>query len=133
MEIKKFENGLIAFDFENEMVNATDMIKSYPDKRINNFLVRKDVKAFIEELESVTDIPVTVVKQGGTGQGTWMNKLLAYKFASYLCPKFEVFVYRTFDCAINEKLKQQQYQLDYFWDKEDQKDLYFQNQEDRNK
>ena len=37
MEIKKFENSLIAFDFEKEMVNATDMAKKF-GKRPNDFL-----------------------------------------------------------------------------------------------
>lgn len=124
MKIKKFEKRLIAFDFENEMVNATDMIKNYPDKKMNNFLRTKQTKDFIKTLESETLKSVTVVKRGGKEQGTWMHKLLAYKFAAFLSPKFEVFVYKTFDCAINEKLKSQQRQLDYFWDREDRNDLY---------
>ena len=32
MDIKKFENSLIAFDFESEFVNANDMAKKYKKK-----------------------------------------------------------------------------------------------------
>lgn len=124
MEIKKFENSLIAFDFESEMVNATDMIKLYPEKRINNFLRNQQTIDFINELESDARISATTVKKGGVEQGTWMHRLLAFKFAAWLNPKFELFVYKTFDEVIQNKIKSQQRQLDYFWDKQDLKDLY---------
>ena len=133
MEIKKFENSLIAFDFEKEMVNATDMAKKF-GKRPNDFLQIDATKAFIKELESDTtvtcnvDFQAVVTVKGGNiskiSQGTWMHRLLAYKFAAWLSPKFELFVYKTFDETIQTKLKNQQRQLDYFWDREDQKDLY---------
>lgn len=123
MYIEKFESNLVAFDFENETVNATDMIKAFPEKKMNNFLRNQQTKDFIDVLKSNTRISVILAKTGNTG-GTWMHKLLAYKFASWLSPQFELFVYQTFDKAINERLKQQQRQLDYFWDKQDQTDLY---------
>jgi hypothetical protein len=131
MKIEKFKERLIAFDTENETVNATDMLKLFPNKRMNDFLDNKQTREFIKELENTeTDIPASAVIQivkGGNNkksQGTWMHKLLAYKFASWLSPEFEVFVYKVFDNSIREKLNWQQRQLDYFWDKEDQKDLY---------
>ena len=124
MEIKKWNKNLIAFDFDNEMVNATDIIKSFPEKRMNNFLRNQQTVDFINELESDTLISATVVKQGGLKQGTWMHRLLGYKFAAWLSPKFELFVYKTFDNAIQNKLKSQQRQLDYFWDKSDNSDIY---------
>lgn len=115
---------MIAFDFDKETVNATDMIKAFPEKKMNNFLRNQQTKEFIKELESDTLKSVTLVKQGGSSQGTWMHKILAYKFASWLSPKFELFVYKTFDKVMQEKLKTQQMQLDYFWDKSDQSDIY---------
>lgn len=124
MEIKKFEQTLIAFDFDNEMVNATDMLKSFPEKRMNDFLRLKSTKEYIKVLERETGIPVTIVKQGGTVQGTWMHRLLAYDFAAWLSPEFKLFIYTTFDSFIKEKLINQQRQLDYFWDKQDNIDLY---------
>ena len=136
MEIKKFKESLIAFDFENEMINATDMLKKYPNKNMGNFLRNQQTKDFIKVFESdmqnytSNDFQaVTIVKGNFTGktQGTWMHKILAYKFAAWLSAEFELFVYKTFDEIIQKKLKQQQYQLDYFWDKSDQKDLYYQN------
>ena len=124
MKIEKFNNRLIAFDFESEMVNATDMLKAFPNKRMGDFLRLKQTKEYISLLESETIIPVTVIKQGGSEQGTWMNRLLAYDFAAWLSPEFKLFIYKIFDKAIQDKLIDQQRQLDYFWDKSDQKDLY---------
>lgn len=123
MDIKKFENTLIAFDFDNEMVNATDMIKSFPNKRMNDFLSNQQTNDFIKVLTLKAGNTVFKTEPGRYG-GTWMNKLLAYKFAAWLSPEFELFVYEIFDNFINEKLKNQQRQLDYFWDKEDQNDIY---------
>jgi hypothetical protein len=140
VEIKKFENSLIAFDLDSDMVNATDMARIYK-KRPIDFLKLDSTKAFIDALESdvsqnhIDDFQiVTTIKGGrqdGKSQGTWMCKLLAYKFASWLDPKFEVFIYRVFNEVVEnfkkevaEKLENQQRQLDYFWDKSDQNDLY---------
>lgn len=124
MEIKKFENSLIAFDFDMEIVNATDMLKSYPNKRMNDFLRQKSTKEYINYLEMKTGIPVTLVKYGGSKQGTWMHRKLAYEFAGWLSIEFKDFIYEVFDSVIREKLHNQQRQLDYFWDKSDIKDLY---------
>jgi hypothetical protein len=131
MKIEKFNNRLIAFDFENEMVNATDILKLFPEKRMNNFLRNEHTKQFMNELERDTLISATVIKQGGVDQGTWMHRLLAFKFAAWLDPKFELFVFKVFDAARNEHIKKQdeklinqQMQLDYFWDKDDIKSLY---------
>jgi hypothetical protein len=137
MNIEKFKDKLIAFDYDNEMVNATDMLKAFPEKRMNNFLRQKQTIEYISILEnhlksdtqkSVSkDIQILKVIKGNSNnkiQGTWMHKLLAYKFAAWLNPEFELFVYRIFDKVIKEKMDWQQRQLDYFWDREDIKDLY---------
>jgi hypothetical protein len=136
MEIKKFENTLIAFDFDNEVVNTTDMAKPY-NKRPVDFLRLDSTLAFIEAYKTTVSQKHTDENQlvrtvnGGKSPGTWMSKILAYKFAAWLDPKFEVFVFSVFNEAIEkykkeskEKLENQQRQLDYFWDKSDQKDLY---------
>ena len=133
MEIKKFENELIAFDFDKEMVNATDMAKKF-NKRPVDFLKLDSTKAFMKTLETDVqennnvDFQAVVTVRGGNiskiPQGTWMHKLLAYKFAAWLNPKFELFIYKTFDEIIQNKLRYQQMQLDFFWDKSDQNDLY---------
>lgn len=133
MEIKKFENSLIAFDFESEIINANDMSKPFK-KRPVDFLKLESTKAFIDTLEcevnknNITDFKaVTTIKgnySDGRSQGTWMCRLLALKFAAWLDPRIEIFVYSVFDKYMKEKLENQQRQLDYFWDKSDQKDLY---------
>jgi hypothetical protein len=107
------------------MVNATDMIKAFPNKRMSDFSNSQQTKDFIDALEKKlnTGNPVFKSKPGRYG-GTWMHKLLAYKFAAWLNPEFEIFVYSVFDKFIKERLESQQRQLDYFWDKEDQIDLY---------
>ena len=132
MKIEKFKNKLIAFDYNSDMVNATDMIKCFPKKKMNNFLRQKQTQDFIEVLEervetlkSVSvDGETLIVRRGGSKQGTWMNKLLALKFAAWLSPEFELFVFEVFHNYLADKINNQQRQLDYFWDKSDQKDLY---------
>ena len=131
MEIRKYKQTMIAFNTNNEMVNATDMLKSFPNKRMNDFLRLKSTKEYLSHLETKTGIPALVVKNGGASPGTWMNKLLAYDFAAWLDIEFKLFVYQAFDSFVKiqllqaeEKLSDQQKQLDYFWDKSDINDLY---------
>jgi len=140
MEIEKFKGSLIAFDFDSDMICATDMIKAFPEKKMNNFLRQQQTKDFISillnNLTSKSDTlksasnenqVLRIIKgnhSNGQTQGTWMHKRLAFKFAAWLSPEFENFVYEIFDNFINEKLKNQQRQLDYFWDRSDLSDLY---------
>lgn len=137
MEIKKFENSLIAFDFESEYVNATDLIQAFnkengTDKRIDNYLRNKQTKDFISALESDTLISAPdnqlikrTINVYGKSETTWFNKWLAYDFAAWLSPKFRLFVYKTFDEYLQNRLRWQQYQIDRFWDKSDNNDLYY--------
>lgn len=103
--IKKFEykEHLISFEFEdgNKMINAAEMAKPF-DKRVNDFLRLKSTKEYILLLEARYGNPrnggnteVLRVVQGGTPelQGTWMNEKLALKFAAWLAPLFELWVY----------------------------------------
>lgn len=131
LDLIKYNDRIIAFDFKSEVVNATDMMKGFQEKKMNNFLRQKQTKEFIKVLEKsdtlisvLTDNKAVIVKYGGVNHGTWMHRLLAFKFAAWLSPEFELFIYKTFDESIKNKLRQQQSQLDYFWDKEDQNDLY---------
>ena len=124
MEIKRFENILFAIDHENEMVNATDLVKGYPSKRVNDYLRLKSTIEYQNFLESVTGNPATLIKQGGTSQGTWMTLKLALDFSAWLDVRLRDFIYDTFLNSLKDKMKNQQRQLDYFWDKQDQQDLY---------
>lgn len=102
MSIKQFdyEGKPISFEFEdgNKMVNATQMAKSF-GKRVDNFLRLQGSKDYILLLNSrysdVREREVLRVIRGGTPelQGTWMDEKLALKFAAWLSPAFELWVY----------------------------------------
>lgn len=79
------------------MVNATEMIKAFPEKRINNFLRNEQTESFVELLESKTLKSVLAVNHGGRNPGTWMHQKLALKFAAWLSPDFELWVYDRID------------------------------------
>lgn len=102
----EYENAIISFDFgdTSKMVNATQMAKPF-GKRVNDFLRLRGTKEYIELLEQryteermkTRAMPRDIVKmvQGGTPelQGTWMDEKLALKFAAWLNPAFELWVY----------------------------------------
>lgn len=83
---------------KNVMINATEMAKVF-GKRIDVFLKSDHAKAFIKVLEltpyggsSVLLKPdeIMITKNG---VGTYFHEILALKFASWLDPKFELWVY----------------------------------------
>jgi hypothetical protein len=96
-------------DFEitgtNVMVNATQMAKIFM-KDVPDFLILKQTKEFILEclnnqnsgyllVENEDDLVTSVQKSG-----TWMHRILALKFAAWLNPAFELWVY----CVIDDIL-----------------------------
>jgi len=107
MEILKFSFNEIEVDFEfgnssSLMVNATQMAKIF-DKRVENFTRIDTTQEFISEclknankrfisVETEEDLIVSRQKSG-----TWMHRILALKFAAWLSPKFELWVYSTID------------------------------------
>jgi len=107
MEILKFRFNETDVDFEfgnssSLMVNATQMAKVF-DKDLFQFTKSDHAKAFIEEclkpanagllkLETEEDLIVSKQKSG-----TWMHRILALKFAAWLSPAFELWVYSTID------------------------------------
>ncbi|WP_266204160.1 KilA-N domain-containing protein [Pontibacter kalidii] len=94
-KIFQYGSSSITFRLDGElMVNATEMAKPFPKKRVHDFIRSKQTAAYINELQSETGIPVLVVNRGSSNSGTWMHKLLALKFAAWLSPKFEVWVYK---------------------------------------
>lgn len=86
----------ISFSMKNEyrMVNATEMIKAFPNKKINDFTSNQQTVNFIDVLSKklITGIPVIKSEVGRYG-GTWMHEKLALKFAAWLSPEFELWVY----------------------------------------
>lgn len=119
--IQVFEYNGQKVEFEmtgkNVMVNATEMAKIF-DRRIDIFLKTEPTKAFIKELQSTIKTielndnlliefpPISGNSESKNGanliqtkgqNGTWMHRVLALKFAAWLNPKFEVWVYYTIE------------------------------------
>lgn len=80
------------------MVNATEMAKIF-DKDVFDFMKNEGTKSFIQEClktENSRFINVKTEKDlfySRQKTGTWMHKILAIKFAAWLNPKFELWVY----------------------------------------
>ena len=104
-DITKFdyEGRKISFEFADgkRMINATEMAKPF-GKKVSNFLQNQETKVYITLLEfrywnsSIgTNTGVLRVIKGGIPelQGTWMDEKLALKFAAWLSPAFELWVY----------------------------------------
>ena len=101
-----YEGQQISFEFAdgNKMINATEMAKPFKGKMVADFLRLKSTKDYITLLEErygnshiATRREVLRVIKGGDAaeglQGTWMDELLALKFAAWLSPRFELWVY----------------------------------------
>lgn len=98
-----YQEKEIHFALQNEghvMVNATEMAKMF-NKRIDHFLKADHTKKFIEYLEKDNasfppnggnEIPKILVTNKNLG--TFMNEVLALKFAAWLDVEFEVWVYK---------------------------------------
>jgi hypothetical protein len=86
----------------NVMVNATEMAKIFNDK-VANFYRSDSTKLFINAIKS-SHFRVNLnlksdedLIQSKGRNGTWMHRVLALKFAAWLNPEFEVWVYLTID------------------------------------
>jgi hypothetical protein len=94
------------------MVNATQMAKIF-GKRVDVFLKSDHANAFINALEltpyggSLTPLRRDEIIKTINGVNTWMHRILALKFAAWLDPKFEVWVFSTIDQIILGHYKEQ--------------------------
>lgn len=108
-QIFQFNGQEIEFGFEksNLMVNATEMANLY-NKKIEAFMRNEDTKNFINAclktrnseflgIEKEEDLVISSQKSG-----TYMHRVLALKFAAWLNPDFELWVYRTIDFLLFE-------------------------------
>ncbi|WP_446788243.1 KilA-N domain-containing protein [Macellibacteroides fermentans] len=107
-----FNNTPITFEFasdDNLMINATEMAKVF-NKDVFDFLRMNTTKNYIEAFSQTVNSRfgdefspngklIKVVK-GGEHNGTWMERSVALKFAAWLDPDFEVWVYKTIDALI---------------------------------
>lgn len=101
--VYKYDDQEIEFDLgKNVMVNATEMAKPFGAK-VNEFMSNAQTKSFINaclksgnsrfiSVQSKDDLYYSQKKSG-----TWMHRILALKFAAWLDPDFELWVYHTID------------------------------------
>lgn len=108
---KNFGGSEVAFEpfviENNVMVNATQMAKAF-GKEVYDFLKIDGTKKFVEAFCQTEDIRfgdeyspngkvVKIQKGDPSVSGTWMNRILALKFAAWLDPYFEIWVYKTIE------------------------------------
>lgn len=94
-----YDGSPITWTFEDgaNMVNATEMSKPF-EKQPSDFLRLKQTKNYIDAYKKRygnSPNEILNVRQAGDAklQGTWMNERLALKFAAWLSPDFELWVY----------------------------------------
>lgn len=104
IQVFTYNNQEIEFDPTSSglMVNATEMAKVF-GKRVDHFLKSDHAQAFIKVLEfppnGVNSRPLkkSEILRTNHKTGTWMHRVLALKFAAWLSPEFEWWVYQTID------------------------------------
>jgi len=91
-EIFKYNENPITFqNGDHVMVNAAEMAKPF-NKKVAHFLRNQQTLNFLTELRNrISTDPVVVIH--GDGGGTWMHEKLALKFAAWLSPEFELWIY----------------------------------------
>ena len=99
LKVYQYQQTPICFNIGNGdiMVNATQMAKPF-GKLPAHFLANQQTKEFLDVLHSRyrnsdNASEILRVVQGGVEQGTWMHQKLALKFAGWLSPEFELWVY----------------------------------------
>jgi hypothetical protein len=113
-----FDGNPVHFELfgDNVMVNATEMAKIF-DKKVEAFMRNEGTILFIEEclksensrflnINSEEDLVISRQKSG-----TWMHRVLALKFAAWLSPKFELWVFVTIDHILFGNLKKMETML----------------------
>ncbi len=98
LQVFRYKGKEVTFDFRNSnrMINATQMANLF-GKETTHFLKNQQTKDYISVLvqtENSQFEKIVNVIRGGKYNGTWMHEQLALKFAAWLSPEFEVWVYR---------------------------------------
>lgn len=107
MEIVHFVYNEKEVDFlpggnDDLMVNATQMAKIF-GKQVNEFTSNQNTQSFINECLKNGNSRFLGIKNESDlidsrqKSGTWMHRVLALKFAAWLDPSFELWVYVTID------------------------------------
>lgn len=107
-EIFNYNGAAITFKSgDNIMVNATEVLKAFPNKRMSDFNSAKSTKNYISALSTETGIPTSALYQAVKGgndknnQGTWLQEDLALYFAQWISPEFHIWC----NARIKELLK----------------------------
>lgn len=108
---------------DNVMINATEMAKIF-DKKVSHFLENQQTKKLIESLISDKNFPeiydlggrnsarqereklILDVKANGKNAGTWMHRILALEFATWLDTDFKVWILLKIDSLLFGHYKQ---------------------------
>jgi hypothetical protein len=114
-----FEGKEVHFEMDKEhglMINATEMAKIF-NADVNEFTRNKGTIAFIGAalktensrfLENEKTSNSTLLEEdlivSKQRSGTWMHRILALKFAAWLSPEFELWVYSTIEDILFGKL-----------------------------
>lgn len=100
-----FEENDITFLLSKDngmMINATEMAKPF-GKYPKDFMILDSTKSFIEEALKKENSPFIYFEKeedlyiSSQKSGTFMHRILALKFAAWLNPKFELWVYSTIE------------------------------------
>ena len=104
-KICAFEENPITFALEKNngmMINATEMAKPF-GKKVEAFMRNESTIEFINEaLKSENSRFLGIQEESDLvdsrqKSGTWMHRILALKFAAWLNPAFELWVYSTIE------------------------------------
>lgn len=126
--IFEFNGNEISFSMDEEnnlMVNATEMAKPF-NKNIKDFMRNEDTKIFISEclkrenspfIRENSNKPLEELKEedlyvSSQKSGTWMHRVLALKFAAWLNPSFELWVFSTIETLLFGKYVEREASLE---------------------
>ncbi len=90
----------VRIDDNDSFINITDMWKASGSDAKNQpylFIKNESTSRFINVLNVKQGYPCLRIQRGGKNPGTWAHKLLAYKYASWIDPEFEVGAYVVLD------------------------------------
>lgn len=115
-----FKENSITFALDKNngmMVNATEMAKAF-GKNVGHFMENDSTKKFIEACLNNRNSDYLMVKSESDlidarqKSGTWMHRILALKFAAWLNPDFEIWVYSTIERILFGKHAQREESLE---------------------
>lgn len=93
---------------EDGFINANDLHKASGNHKKNRpsyFISIDSTQRFINRLNSKAEIPCLLILKGGATPGTWMHKILAYKYSGWIDPDFEIGALTVLDHYFSGNLK----------------------------